>query len=89
MTEPVIQVDHLNKWYGSVIALNDVSLTVPPGITVCSAQWRGQDVLHAHRRRPDAPLGRNVRVLGQDPWNNVAHNLRTGYCPSTTVSTSG
>jgi len=32
MTGPVI-ADHLSKWYGQVIGLNDVSVTVPPGIT--------------------------------------------------------
>src|SRR5687768_11994747 len=29
----VIAAHHLSKWYGQVIGLNDVTLTVPPGIT--------------------------------------------------------
>ena len=29
----IVQAEHLNKWYGRVIALNDVSLTLEPGIT--------------------------------------------------------
>ena len=35
MTEDrgVITTDHLSKWYGQVIGLNDVTLTVPAGIT--------------------------------------------------------
>ena len=29
----VLTADHLSKWYGQVIGLNDVSVSVPPGIT--------------------------------------------------------
>ena len=31
--EPVISTEHLSKWYGQVSGLNDVTVTVPPGIT--------------------------------------------------------
>lgn len=31
--QPSIQVNHLSKWYGSVVAVNDVSFEVRPGIT--------------------------------------------------------
>src|SRR5581483_6404951 len=29
----IVTADHLSKWYGQVIGLNDVSASVPPGIT--------------------------------------------------------
>ena len=29
----IVAAEHLSKWYGQVIGLNDVSVTVPPGIT--------------------------------------------------------
>ena len=29
----IVVADHLSKWYGQVIGLNDVSVAVPPGIT--------------------------------------------------------
>ena len=29
----IVTAEHLSKWYGQVIGLNDVSVTVPPGIT--------------------------------------------------------
>ena len=29
----IVTTDHLSKWYGQVIGLNDVTLDVPPGIT--------------------------------------------------------
>ena len=33
MTAGIVAADHLSKWYGQVIGLNDVSVVVPPGIT--------------------------------------------------------
>ena len=33
MAAGLVSADHLSKWYGQVIGLNDVSVTVPPGIT--------------------------------------------------------
>ena len=32
-TAAVVQTDHLSKWYGQVIGLNDISLTIAGGIT--------------------------------------------------------
>src|SRR6185295_13282604 len=29
----IVRAEHLNKWYGRVIALNDVSMKIEPGIT--------------------------------------------------------
>ena len=29
----IVVAEHLSKWYGQVIGLNDVTLTVPEGIT--------------------------------------------------------
>jgi hypothetical protein len=31
MAAGVVAADHLSKWYGQVIGLNDVSVTVPQG----------------------------------------------------------
>ena len=30
---PILVAEHVSKWYGQVIGLNDVSVSVPPGIT--------------------------------------------------------
>ena len=30
---PIVAAEHLSKWYGQVIGLNDVTVDVPPGIT--------------------------------------------------------
>src|SRR4029078_6496288 len=33
MTDGLVTADHLSKWYGQVIGANDVSVSVPHGIT--------------------------------------------------------
>ena len=29
----IVTAEHVSKWYGQVIGLNDVNVSVPPGIT--------------------------------------------------------
>ena len=35
---PIVSADHVSKWYGQVIGLNDVSVDVPPASPACSAR---------------------------------------------------
>ena len=57
VTDAIITADHLSKWYGQVIGLNDVTLSVPPGITgAARAERRGQEHVHeAHHRAAASP----------------------------------
>ncbi|MBI2931793.1 MAG: ABC transporter ATP-binding protein [Planctomycetes bacterium] len=82
MSDPIIAVEHLNMWYGRVTALNDVSLTTPPGISgLLGPNGAGKTSFMRILVGLMRPSGGAVTVLGDDPWNNTAHNLRTGYCP--------
>ena len=38
-TTPALEVRNVSKYFGSVIALNDVSLTVMPGEVTSQAGW--------------------------------------------------
>ncbi|MER7169557.1 ABC transporter ATP-binding protein [Micromonospora sp. NPDC000207] len=74
MSEPAIEVEHLHKRYGDVVAVDDVSLRVEPGevLGVLGANGAGKTTtveLIAGLRRPDR--GR-VRVLGLDPRRDRA-----------------
>ena len=40
---PAIELRGLTKQYGDVTAVEDVSLTVPPGSRTAGTEWRGQD----------------------------------------------
>ena len=64
----IIATEHLSKWYGQVIGLNDVTLTVPPGITgLLGPNGAGKtttvEILEGYRQRSQG----EVRVLGHDP----------------------
>ena len=28
-----IEIDHVSRWYGNVVAVNDVTMTIGPGVT--------------------------------------------------------
>ncbi len=78
----IVQAERLNKWYGRVIALNDVSFTVPRGVTgLLGPNGAGKTsllriVIGLMRESSGA-----IRVLGERPWNNPRLAVRIGYCP--------
>ncbi len=78
----VIRAEKLNHWYGNVVALNDVSLEIGPGITgILGPNGAGKTSLMRAVVGLLRPTMGTVRVLDEDPWNNPRLNLRIGYCP--------
>jgi ABC-2 type transport system ATP-binding protein len=78
----IVESEHLNKWYGRVIALNDVSLTMQPGIIgLLGPNGAGKTsfmrILIGLMRESSG----SVKVLGERPWNNPKLSVRIGYCP--------
>jgi ABC-2 type transport system ATP-binding protein len=73
--------DHVSKWYGPVIGVNQVTLELRPGITgLVGHNGSGKSSLMrlaAGQIKPD--LGR-VLVSGHDAWTAQA-KLHVGYCP--------
>lgn len=68
---PTINVQGVSKWFGSVVAVNDVSFQVRPGITGLLGP-NGADkstILHMITGKASASEG-EVTVLGQAPRNN-------------------
>ena len=82
MSEPLIVADHLSKWYGQVIGLNDVSVTVPAGITgLLGPNGAGKSTfmkLITGQLRPSKGV---VKVLGEPIWDNASLYFRIGFCP--------
>ena len=77
MTVPngaTIQVDSVSKWFGSVVAVNDVSFEVHPGITgLLGPNGAGKTTL-LHMMSGLAKVSKGeMRVLGQQPRGN--HDL--------------
>ncbi len=81
-TAPVVAATHLSKWYGQVIGLNDVSLTVPSGITgLLGPNGAGKSTFMKLMTGQLRPSKGDIRVLGESIWGNAALYFRIGFCP--------
>jgi ABC-2 type transport system ATP-binding protein len=82
VTGSVIAADHLSKWYGQVIGLNDVSLSVPPGITgLLGPNGAGKSTFMKLVTGQLKPSKGSITVLGEPIWNNPPLYARIGFCP--------
>ena len=62
----IVTTDHLSKWYGQVIGLNDVTLTVPPGITgLLGPNGAGKSTFMKLMTGQLKPSKGSIRVLGE------------------------
>ena len=78
----VISADHLSKWYGQVIGLNDVTLTVPPGITgLLGPNGAGKSTFMKLITGQLQPSKGSITVLGEPIWQNPSAYFRIGFCP--------
>jgi len=79
---PIIVADHLSKWYGQVIGLNDVSVSVPGGITgLLGPNGAGKSTFMKLITGQLRPSKGTVTVLGEPIWGNPAQYFRVGFCP--------
>ena len=78
----VIATDHLSKWYGQVSGLNDVTVSVPPGITgLLGPNGAGKSTFMKLITGQLRPSKGTVHVLGEPIWGNAAIYQRIGFCP--------
>jgi ABC-2 type transport system ATP-binding protein len=78
----VIAADHVSKWYGQVIGLNDVTLEVSPGITgLLGPNGAGKSTFMKLITGQLKPSKGTIRVLGEPIWRNPALYYRIGFCP--------
>jgi ABC-2 type transport system ATP-binding protein len=79
---PVVTTEHLSKWYGQVIGLNDVTLAVPSGITgLLGPNGAGKSTFMKLITGQLKPSQGAVTVLGEPIWGNPALYFRIGFCP--------
>jgi ABC-2 type transport system ATP-binding protein len=82
VSAPILVADHVSKWYGQVIGLNDVSVSVPPGITgLLGPNGAGKSTFMKLITGQLQPSKGSVTVLGAPVWNNPAQYFRIGFCP--------
>jgi ABC-2 type transport system ATP-binding protein len=78
----IIVADKVSKWYGQVIGLNDVSVTVPPGITgLLGPNGAGKSTFMKLITGQLRPSQGSLKVLGEPMWDNPALYFRIGFCP--------
>jgi ABC-2 type transport system ATP-binding protein len=71
-----------SRWYGPVIALNDVTTTVGPGVTgLLGPNGAGKSTFLKLAAGQLAPSQGEVRVLGQPAWGSPEMFHRVGVCP--------
>jgi ABC-2 type transport system ATP-binding protein len=79
---PIVTADHVSKWYGQVIGLNDVSVEVPPGITgLLGPNGAGKSTFMKLITGQLKPSKGSVKVLGEPIWGNPHLYFEVGFCP--------
>jgi ABC-2 type transport system ATP-binding protein len=78
----ILVTDHLSKWNGQVSGLNDVTVSVPPGITgLLGPNGAGKSTFMKLVTGQLRPSQGEIRVLGEQVWGNPSLYARLGFCP--------
>lgn len=79
--EPLLLFETVSKWYGSVLALNQVTLELRKGITgLVGSNGAGKSTLMKLATGQTKPTIGKVSVCGVDAWDWRARRL-VGFCP--------
>ena len=82
MNAPIVTADHVSKWYGQVIGLNDVSVSVPPGVTgLLGPNGAGKSTFMKLITGQLKPSKGSLTVLGEPIWRNPHLYFQIGFCP--------
>jgi ABC-2 type transport system ATP-binding protein len=77
-----IVIDHVSRWYRNVVALNDVSMTIGPGVTgLLGPNGAGKSTLIALMSGFLAPSTGTVTLDGEPLWRNEKVYSRIGLVP--------
>lgn len=77
---PSVMLDHVSKWYGEVIGLNDISLAIEGGVTgILGPNGAGKSTLFKILMGRLKPSQGTVRLFGIDPWKSTTPYRRIGY----------
>jgi ABC-2 type transport system ATP-binding protein len=80
----IIHARGVSKWFGEVMALNDLNLEITTGVTgLLGANGAGKSTFIKLALGLYRPSRGSVTVFGQAPKNNLAVLRRIGYCPET------
>ena len=81
-TTSILTATNVSKWYGQVIGLNDVTVSVPPGITgLLGPNGAGKSTFMKLITGQLAPSKGSITVLGEPIWRNPHLYFQIGFCP--------
>jgi len=80
----IIETSQLSKWFGEVVALNNINMTIEKGVTgLLGPNGAGKSTFIKLALGLYRPSRGTIKVMGGPPRNNL-HVLRNiGYCPET------
>ena len=77
-----IRIDHVSRWYRNVVAVNDVSMTIGPGVTgLLGPNGAGKTTLIAMMSGFLAPSTGTVTLDGEPLWRNEEVYRTIGLVP--------
>ncbi|GAA2758550.1 ATP-binding cassette domain-containing protein [Actinopolymorpha rutila] len=78
----VVRLDHVSRWYGNVVAVNDVAMTVGPGVTgLLGPNGAGKSTIIHMMGGFLAPSAGTVTLDGEKVWRNQAAYRHIGLVP--------
>jgi ABC-2 type transport system ATP-binding protein len=81
-TPASIEIESVSRWYGNVVAVNDISLTIGPGITaLLGPNGAGKTTLLHMIAGFLRPSRGGVKVAGQDSFANPGMYKQVGIVP--------
>jgi ABC-2 type transport system ATP-binding protein len=81
-TEAAIRLDHVSRWYGNVVAVNDVSFDVGPGVTgLLGPNGAGKSTLLHMAAGLLAPSAGAVLIDGKPTWRDPTMYRHVGLVP--------
>jgi ABC-2 type transport system ATP-binding protein len=82
VSAPVVEVDGVSKWFGGVVAVSDVSFTIPDGVTaLLGPNGAGKSTMLRMLCGLARPSKGTVRVLGRDPRTDLGITSLIGLAP--------
>ena len=79
---PVLEADKLGRWYGQVVGLNDLTLSIEGGVTgLIGPNGAGKSTFLKLVAGEIKSSRGTLTVLGEQPFANRSYFRRVGFCP--------